>query len=254
MTAPRIISDVTYAELMKSEASIAFHDMKRPAKSAYRLVHRQKEQLMVDMVFDPLNGCEKERICYMPTCNHTRKLILLIHSEVNIAIINLYYERCKGDGARKLYKTITQAYCGSNERKIQATLNNSTKHQELSPTLKNKPTSKPVQSSGVWKQVQADLVTMEYMPIAAGETTYKYVLSFIDIFSHFLILRPVTFKSAAEIADTLTGIFAEHGVPEKFQTEERANLSIELETYVDCCNTGYFAWITRKSDKQRRYV
>ena len=106
------------------------------------------------------------------------------------------------------------------EWKIQATLNNSTKHQELSPTLNNKPTLKPVQSSGVWKQVQADLVTMEDMPIAARETTYKCVLSFIDTFSCFLILRPVTFKSAAEIADTLTGTFAEHGVPEKFQTEE----------------------------------
>ena len=77
-----------------------------------------------------------------------------------------------------------------------------------------------MQSSGVWKQVQVDLVTMEHMPIAAAETTYKYVLSVIDIFSHFLILRPVTSKSAAEIADNLTGIFAEHGAPERFQTDQ----------------------------------
>lgn len=94
MTAPRAISDVTYTELMKmlkSEASIAFRDMSLPAKSAYRLVHRHKEQLMVDMVFDPLDGCEKERICYMPTCDRTRKLILLRQSEVN-RVINLYYQ------------------------------------------------------------------------------------------------------------------------------------------------------------------
>lgn len=43
-------------------------------------------------------------------------------------------------------------------------------------------------------------------------------------------------------------------VTAKGEYKERANFSIELETYVDCCNAGYFAWITRKSDKQRRYV
>ena len=74
----------------------------------------------------------------MPTCDRTRKLILLRQSEVN-RVINLYYEGCKNNGARKLYKTITQVYCGLSERKIQATLNHSTKHQELKPTFKNKP-------------------------------------------------------------------------------------------------------------------
>jgi len=222
MAAPRAISDATYTELVKileSESSVTFRDMTPPAKSAYRLVHRHKEQLVLDMVFDPIDGSEKERVCYMPTRDRTKKLILLRHSEVD-KVINLYYERCKGDGARKLYKTITQIYCGLSERKIQAALNRSTKRQELKPTFSNKPPLKPVQASSVWKQVQADLVSMEHMPSAVGETTYKYVLSVIDVFSHFLILRPVASKSAAEIADILTGIFAEHGAPERFQTDQ----------------------------------
>ena len=49
--------------------------MTPPAKSAYRLVHR--EQLVLDMVFDPIDGSEKERVCYMPTRDCTKKLILL---------------------------------------------------------------------------------------------------------------------------------------------------------------------------------
>ena len=222
MAAPRAISDATYTELVKileSESSVTFRDMTPPAKSAYRLVHRHKEQLVLDMVFDPIDGSEKERVCYLPTRDPTKKLILLRHSEV-VKVINLYYERCKGDGARKLYKTITQIYCGLSEWKIQAALNRSTKRQELKPTFSNKPPLKPVQASSVWKQVQADLVSMEHMPSAVGETTYKYVLSVIDVFSRFLILRPVASKSAAEIADTLTGIFAEHGAPEIFQTDQ----------------------------------
>ena len=134
--------------------------------------------------------------------------------------INLYYERSKGDGARKLYKTITQVFCGVSERKIQAALNRSAKRQELKPTFSNKSPLKPVQASSAWQQVQADLVSMEHMPGTVGETTYKYVLSVIDVFSRFLILRPVTSKSASEIADILTGIFAEHGAPQRFQTDQ----------------------------------
>jgi len=57
--------------------------MTPPAKSAYRLVHRHKEQLVLDMVFDPIDGSEKERVCYMPTRDRTKKLTLLRHSEVD---------------------------------------------------------------------------------------------------------------------------------------------------------------------------
>ena len=85
--------------------------MSLPAKSAYiyRLADRHKQQLVIDVFFDPLDGREKERVCYMPTCDCTKRLILLRHSEVD-RVINQCYERCKGDGARKLYKTITQVY------------------------------------------------------------------------------------------------------------------------------------------------
>ena len=55
--------------------------------------------------------------------------------------------------------------------------------------------------------MQADLVSMEHMPCTVGETTYKHVLSVIDVFSRFLILRPVASKSVAEVADILMGIF-----------------------------------------------
>ena len=233
MAAPRSVSDATYDELFRKlkneESHVAFREMSLPAKSAYRLARRHKQQLVIDVVFDPLNGREKERVCYMPTCDRTKKLILLRHSEVD-RVINLYYELCKWDGARKLYKTITQVYCGLSERKIQSTLNRSTKRQELKPSFTNKPPLKPVQASNVWKQVQADLVSMEHMPCTVGETTYKHVLSVIDVFSRFLILRPVASKSAAEVADILMGIFAEHGAPDRFQTDQGTEFRGSVDT------------------------
>ena len=80
MAAPHAIGDATYTELvkmLKSESSVSFRDMTLPAKSAYRLLHRHKNQLVVDTVFDPLEGSERERVCYIPACDPTRKLILL---------------------------------------------------------------------------------------------------------------------------------------------------------------------------------
>ena len=76
-------------------------------------------------------------------------------------------------------------------------------------------------------EVQADLVSMEHMPGTVGETTYKYVLSVIDVFSRFLILRPATSGSASEIADILTGKSdcLSHDLKEDPQTNWVTNLT-----------------------------
>ena len=64
--------------------------MSLSAINAYRLAHRSMQLLVIDVVFDPLDGRE-ERVCYIPTCDRTKKLILLRHSEVD-RVINLFYE------------------------------------------------------------------------------------------------------------------------------------------------------------------
>ena len=50
--------------------------------------------------------------------------------------------------------------------------------------------------------------------------TFVYVLSVLDVFSRFLILRPLTSKSSGEVADALSQVFAEHRSPERFQTDQ----------------------------------
>ena len=224
---PRAISEATYSELvklLKGQLNTAYQDMNTNEKSAYKFAHRHGKKLTVNLTFDPLAGRQTERVCYSYEKDKIPKLIVLKSSEVD-RVINLYHERSKVDGARKLYKTITEIYCGVSECQIQSTLNRSSKRQELKPTFRNKAPLKPVESSGVWKQVQADLVSMEQMPSTVGNTTYKYILSVIDVFSRFLILRPLTSKSSQEISDILTVIFAEHGAPERFQTDQGTEFS-----------------------------
>ena len=41
-------------------------------------------------------------------------------------------------------------------------------------------------------------------------------------------------------------------VSTKGEYREKSNFSIELETYVDGDNAGYFAWVKRKSDGRRK--
>ena len=45
--------------------------MSLSAISAYRLAHRSMRLLVIDVVFDPLDGGE-ERVCYMPTYDRTK--------------------------------------------------------------------------------------------------------------------------------------------------------------------------------------
>ena len=75
-----------------------------------------------------------------------------------------------------------------------------------------------MQSSRVWEQVQANLVTMTACTFKGY--TFVYVLSVLDVFSRFLILRPLTSKSSGEMADALSHVFAKHGSPERFQTDQ----------------------------------
>lgn len=41
-------------------------------------------------------------------------------------------------------------------------------------------------------------------------------------------------------------------VTAKGEYKERSNFSMELDTFVDGQNAGYFVWVTRKSDNQRK--
>ena len=41
-------------------------------------------------------------------------------------------------------------------------------------------------------------------------------------------------------------------VTAKNEYKERSNFSMELDTFVDGKNAGYFVWVTRKSDNQRK--
>ena len=165
----------------------------------------------LDNVVNPLTGKREERVLV--------KFVLLKQHEVSICI-KQHYQKMKGAGARKIYKSLCKSFTGVSEREVQSFLNQSRKNQHLNPKFKNKPRLTPVKSSAVFNQVKVDLVSMEDSPISVGFKTYKYILVVLDIFSRFVFLRVLQSKHSAEVASELLQIFTDAGPPHRLQSDQ----------------------------------
>ena len=113
------------------------------------------------------------------------KGILLKNSELQTCL-KLYYQKCKGVGARKIYSTISKVFCGITEREVQTYINRLQMHQQLHPTFINKQPLNPVKSSSVMAQVQMDLVDMQNISVQNDANPFRYVLVILDVFSRYI--------------------------------------------------------------------
>ena len=71
--------------------------------------------------------------------------------------------------------------------------------QRLKPMFLNKAPLRPVLSSDVMNQAQIDIVDMNNKEVTVGCDTFKYILVALDVFSHFIFLRPLKSKSSGEV-------------------------------------------------------
>ena len=63
---------------------------------------------------------------------------------------------------------------------------------------------------------------------------YRYVIPVIDVFSRFLLLRPLESKSSQVIASELEYIYMEHGSPEIIQCDQRGEFKKSHENTLRC--------------------
>lgn len=92
-------------------------------------------------------------------------------------------------------------------------------NQKIKGRFENKPRLRPVHSSNPWHQVQIDLMSMMDYPVEIQGKVYKWILSCIDVFSRYLILRPLYTKQASAVATELLQIFADFGTPVRLQCD-----------------------------------
>ena len=115
------------------------------------------------MAMNPLSGQIEERVIIDTDSGEDEKILLQNH-EVE-QCIKVYFTKYKGAGARKLYNTITKAFCGVTEREIQTFLNRQQISQQLHPSFINKQVLKPVTSKEVMSRIQMDIVDMMKSPV-----------------------------------------------------------------------------------------
>ena len=86
--------------------------------------------------------------------------------------------------------------------------------------FKNKVPPKAVMSGLVNKRWQIDLIDMHSDEVLYEGKPQRYILSIIDTFSYFLLLRPLARKTSASVAKSEKFFFAEHGVPNIVQCDQ----------------------------------
>ena len=74
---------------------------------------------------------------------------------------------------------------------------------------------KPVRSHHIFSRCQIDLINFQTLP----DGDYKYIMTFVNHFSKFCVLRPLTTKRAEEVAANLLDIFLLFGAPAILQSD-----------------------------------
>ena len=123
-------------------------------------------------------------------------------------IIQYFYTTFKAEGAKKLFFRIHEVYIGISRDQIQKWINTNEELGKTRPIFANKAPLKPVVANEIWGRHQIDLVAMDCLPEMDGEgNVFTCVLSVLDIFSRYLILRPMTSKQSAEVVKHLKDIY-----------------------------------------------
>lgn len=144
----------------------------------------------------------------------------VLQKDVLRSVVKEAFNVASGCGARPLYVNLKKDYSAVSERNILKEYNKSKKYQKFFPTFNNKPLMKPITADRVNERWQIDLIDMKNDRIKEKDETYRYILSILDVFSRFLILRPLKRKTSGQIANELERIFSEHGKPSLLQSDQ----------------------------------
>ena len=107
--------------------------------------------------------------------------------------------------------------------------------QQQRTTFANKAPLIPIIAAAPMKRNQIDLVDMIGFPPCASPDgfSYRYVLSVIDVFSRYLILRPLSRKTSSAVAAQLLQIYCDLGVPELIQCDQGTEFKGAVQTLMN---------------------
>ena len=135
-------------------------------------------------------------------------------SDIN-DVVSFFYNRYKGENWFKYLARIKQYYVGISNYIMQPLININHEHCLHTPIFSNKENLKLVIATKPMERYQIDLVFFEKNPSEdENGNVYKYVLSFLEVFSQCVSLRRMKSKNTIEVANLLKKIFMKFGCPD----------------------------------------
>ena len=135
-------------------------------------------------------------------------------------VIICFYNKFRGENSFKLWSRIRSLYANISRVKIQDYINSSEEHCAEFPVFRNKGKLKAVVAHQPMDQVQVDLVDFSAKPSASASNKHRYVFAWLDVFSRYLVLAPVTRKTPKEAAALFLQTVMQFGVPKRLQTDQ----------------------------------
>ena len=216
----RSIPQEVYAHLiqiLQGHESVVTRKRTKVIKRAYYYYYAFQDSLSARVIEHPVTGSVETRIMYEDLT--TNQELIVLQTEEKSACIDFYYKRAKGESARKIKKRMDVVFASVTEREIQVYINNSRLNQRVKGRFENKAPLKPVTAKRIWERIQIDLISMSDLPVDIDKKKYQWILSIVDVFSHYLVLKPLHSKDTAVISEQLLQVFADFGTPSIIQCD-----------------------------------
>ena len=77
-----------------------------------------------------------------------------------------------------------------------------------------------------------DLIHMKNLEVEENGVRFEYILTVMDVFSRFAMLRPLEKKISKEVKHDLSKLFAEHGQPDITQCDQGSEFKGSTDTFL----------------------
>ena len=209
--------------ILKNKQTVSSKKTQPEKYAAFCRIKRHK--LKYGPIYDPVQSTHVQ-------CLNDGKRILPCEEDI-VSIANVYRNKFKGFGARKLFYKIREHYLGIGLSKIQATINNDKRQRKIHLVFENKPKLKPVQSSTVMGTLQIDLVDIKAKFSELRTDKFRYVSVLEDIFTRYNWLRPLKSKEPIGVVEHCYDIFKVYGAPNVIQTDRGREFYGEFKRMCD---------------------
>lgn len=158
------------------------------------------------------------------------KEVVVQRSQSNI--VNKQFHRNSGSGYRPIFYQLKHNYANVSVRNIRKCLSRSKDYQLVYAQFRNKVPPRPVTENAVNERWQMDLIHMKNLEVVENGVRFEYILTVIDVFSRFAMLRPLEKKTSKEVKHELSKLFAEHGQPDIIQWDQGSEFKGSTDTFL----------------------